>query len=145
MIQEIAEYVENNIASLTLGENLFAPWRPLEIPDPPPDSYTVMQDTTSGGADFHVPFLSENTVNVFSFSKNDTIGANKTAMEIYDLIKQLNQVTLPVISPPVGIGKELKVAISHAKKKPEYQGQDEKGFHIYSFACMFKIEDLQEV
>jgi len=49
------------------------------------------------------------------------------------------------VAPPIGLGEQLKLAISHAKSKPTYEGQDEKGFHVYSFEVMCKIEDLQEV
>jgi len=89
MIQEFTTYIAAN-TSFTLGTDLFTEWK--LILNPEPQSYVVVQNTGSGGVNFHAPFLSESNVKVISFAKNNYIGAKGNANTIYKLVKQLNQV-----------------------------------------------------
>lgn len=131
MIKEIAKYIDNQIAALTLGTTLFAGFMPADVDG---DSVTVIE--TGGTPNFDLPDQQAKTVQVLSRAQ-DYWDARTNALSVFNLLHGMKGVSLPVVNVAayfVNTGEALSV--------PQSLGQDEKGRYVISTNYILRIENV---
>jgi len=134
VIKPITQYIETQIASLTVGTNLFAG----EGDDTNrPDICVFILESVPGIENYYVPTLSVKPIQVIV---RDTAyqSARDTAWEIYDLFygKYNTNVSLPAVTT----GEDSYVAISTTGSEPFSLGRDAESRYTFSVNLTLYLE-----
>lgn len=131
MLKEITAFVDNGIATLTEGTNLFAG----HFEPDTPDSIVVVETLVPGIAD---PLLADKwavPIRVMARSAS-FFSARGSAQAVFDLLHGEHQISLPVVAS----GPTYLCNVTGTT--PAYIGKDEKGRHMFVSNYVFLSQQV---
>ena len=142
MLEQIGQWIENNIAGFEIGTNLFIGHLPLERADvtPPPDRCTVLLENAGGGVYPDVPDRVDKLLQVYCRAKKYT-DAKADSETIYDQLHARYSFDLPDYEH--ASGTEHLCMASHAQGIPASIGQDKGDRWQFSTNYILRIIDKQ--
>lgn len=132
MIRELTQYVEDN-TSFEIDTNLFAGFRPADAPD----RCVAILEPTGGAVNSYFPDAGEKAVQVLTRATSYW-DARTDAYVVFDLLKSLAQVTLPVLVSDV----IYKAEFIEAQHFPQSLQQDEEGRWEFSVNFVIRIRRM---
>jgi len=137
MLKEIAKFIEDKTASLTIGTNLFEGHRLQDAPD----RCTCILETGGGGLDFDLTDRVDKMIQVLSRGKT-YFTARTDAWEVFDALHTgaygMSGHTLAHVLPAL---QDYEAMTIEAISDPQYIGQDEKRRYEFSTNYLFKIRN----
>ena len=131
MIKELTQYIEDNTA-FVIDTNLFAGFRPADAPD----RCVAVLEPTGGAVNSYFPDAGEKVVQILSRAPSYW-DARSDAYVVFDLLKSLAQVTLPVVSSVT-----YKAEFIEAQHFPQSLQQDEEGRWEFSVNFVIRIRTM---
>lgn len=137
MIKEFCQYLENGVAGLELGQNLFCAHAPEGAGESRGDEAWSTVLESGGLSNFYLPDKKEWRVQILTRA-NDYQAARAQAHEIHTFLHGTAQVELPVVED----GPEYLAQVIESVQMPQYLGVDEKGLHLISTNYVVRTQDL---
>ena len=132
MIKALTQHIDDNVASLTVGTNLFANFRPDTV-----DTCVLVQEA-GGVDDFYSPGLSSVGFSVITRGTS-TMGCRDLAREVHAVVNRMIGVTLPTVDS----GEVFLVNTARTLAVPEPAGgQDARGRFEYAATYLLETETL---
>lgn len=142
MLSQIAQWIENQAAGFTIGENLFVGHLPLKTlaGADPPDRCVVLLENAGGGIYADVPDRVDKLLQVYCRAKKYT-DAKADSETLYDLLHARYAFDLPDYE--AASGTEHLCMASHAQAVPAPIGQDPEDRWEFSTNYILRIRDKQ--
>ena len=134
MIKQLTQYIESNVAGLTIGTNLFA--GDIEIDKP--DDCVLVLESVPATRNYVVPYLSRVPIQ-FMVRDTEYMKGRDTAETIHDLF--VGREHTHILLSATASGESSYLVNSCTGNKPFSLGRDEKGRHLFSLNLTFHLEE----